>query len=716
MEVNPQHGPEQDNPDDGSAELLDADGSQADAHDRPGLLNEDRHTWFLPFTHCGTISYREAVLVMTKLTVAYWHFWDPRCSLRLVTAWNDGRLRVGFEATAEDSGSARQMLDWLGIAARAIHPRLGVGQPTDERPWPQPGKSHTTFTAEQTSHPLVVSSMSLPWCETCAYEGSWQLVIDILTPSSPFASTPGVSTSPPAGHRDRDPEGSNSGEADSPGGALARVTLHGQGASGEVIAALIAADTAADGRLNPRRCLTQDTPPVDTIIHSSLLGHLLAMPARVGRHLPAHQPTTPDDLFTRIDAAPTPHVLLVGASGQGKSTRMGHFGARALAANQTVVAVDVHDGDLLRRQYAAARAAGRPALYIDCSPGTGPQPVMRLADTPPGVSPEQHIETLWNMLRNDWWAALPEEHFGAVGEKVVRHALTIAVMDPAREFGLSHLPRLIDPAQVDFRDDVLGRLANAEITRGVRCDIMPMVTSRDPGNSSVWITSKTAPLSTPIVRGILEGTTNRVPLEEALARGWSIFLHAPASVFGEDAARLIVAVFLHRLWAAVRRDVPATAVTLLLDEWQKYASGLTGSLLAEGRKFGLRLIMANQNLAQLDPRLRESVLSNTGALACFRLGPVDAALVDGLFPTISVPTLQTLRPHNIALTTFDQDIVALGPPPLPEPDDQQPSWTQQLEEFWGGPEPEPHPSGHPALVPDEQPETADDGAAALGDC
>jgi type IV secretory pathway TraG/TraD family ATPase VirD4 len=214
-------------------------------------------------------------------------------------------------------------------------------------------------------------------------------------------------------------------------------------------------------------------------------------------------------------------------------------------------------------------------------------------------------------------------------------------MDPARAFGLSHLPKLIDPAQAAFRDDVLTRLANEEITRGVMYDIMPMVTSRDPGNSFVWITSKTAPLSTPMVRGILEGTNSRVPLEQALAGGWSLFLHAPTSAFGEDAARLIVAVFLHRLWAAVRRNVPAKAVTLLLDEWQKYASGLTGSMLAEARKFGMRLILANQNFAQLDPQLRESVLSNTGALACFRLGPIDAALVDGLFPTIAVHTLQT---------------------------------------------------------------------------
>ena len=153
---------------------------------------------------------------------------------------------------------------------------------------------------------------------------------------------------------------------------------------------------------------------------------------------------------------------------------------------------------------------------------------------------------------------------------------------------------------------------------------------------------------------------------------------------------------------------------LLLDEWQKYSSRLTGTMLAKSRKFNMRLILANQNFSQLEYRLRDSVLSNTGAVGCFRLGPADAVLIDGLFPTISVRTLQTLPPHTVALTTFDVDAVSSGPVPLKVPSDEPRAWAEQLKQFWGGAEP-PHarPARGQAGMPGPRPDQPA-GMPALG--
>jgi hypothetical protein len=73
--------------------------------------------WYLPVTHCGRLSYSDAVLGMGKLMDAYWYLWDPECSLRFVTAWKDGELRLGFEATAADPQRARRLLESLRAAA-----------------------------------------------------------------------------------------------------------------------------------------------------------------------------------------------------------------------------------------------------------------------------------------------------------------------------------------------------------------------------------------------------------------------------------------------------------------------------------------------------------------------------------------------------------------------------------------------------------------------
>jgi hypothetical protein len=223
-----------------------------------------------------------------------------------------------------------------------------------------------------------------------------------------------------------------------------------------------------------------------------------------------------------------------------------------------------------------------------------------------------------------------------------------------------HLARLIDPGEETFRRSVLTRVADEDLTRAVLSEIMPMVTSRQPDNAAVWISSKFGPLATPATRAILEGHTNRVPVEEAICRGWSLFVHAPAAGLGEDASRILVAALLHRVWGAMRRTPDMAPVTLILHEWQKYASHFTCVLLAEARKYGGRLVMANQNLAQLLSPVRETFLSNIGALAAYRVGPADASLLDGIFPTISTRTMQTLPRHTLALSTFDSDLVALA--------------------------------------------------------
>lgn len=91
-------------------------------------------------------------------------------------------------------------------------------------------------------------------------------------------------------------------------------------------------------------------------------------------------------------------------------------------------------------------------------------------------------------------------------------------------------------------------------------------------------------------------------------------------------------------------------------------------MLAEIRKFGVRMILANQSLSQLPPRVRGVALANVGTLVTFATGGPDAELLDPLFPTITSGVLQRLGRYNAAVTTRGRDLVVATPPPLPRPD------------------------------------------------
>jgi len=69
---------------------------------------------------------------------------------------------------------------------------------------------------------------------------------------------------------------------------------------------------------------------------------------------------------------------------------------------------------------------------------------------------------------------------------------------------------------------------------------------------------------------------------------------------------------------------------LYVDEFQNFTTDATASLLAESRKFGIRLILANQHLSQLaedgkkQDNIVHAVLGNVGNMVLFRLGAPDA--------------------------------------------------------------------------------------------
>ena len=137
------------------------------------------------------------------------------------------------------------------------------------------------------------------------------------------------------------------------------------------------------------------------------------------------------------------------------------------------------------------------------------------------------------------------------------------------------------------------------------------------------------------------------------------------------ARRALAALLLERLWAGARsRRDPSRPIEVFVDEWHKLPSPAIPQMLAEGRKFGIRLRLANQHLGQLSDAQREAVLANTGLIGTFRTSGADAGTLDRHFPTVRMATLQTLPRHTLAYTTGDVDgVIAMPQPPAADLDD-----------------------------------------------
>ncbi len=63
---------------------------------------------------------------------------------------------------------------------------------------------------------------------------------------------------------------------------------------------------------------------------------------------------------------------------------------------------------------------------------------------------------------------------------------------------------------------------------------------------------------------------------------------------------------------------------LYVDEFGSVATRFFISLLSEGRKFGISLVLANQFCDQIDVTILKAILGNVGTQIAFRLGQTDA--------------------------------------------------------------------------------------------
>lgn len=124
---------------------------------------------------------------------------------------------------------------------------------------------------------------------------------------------------------------------------------------------------------------------------------------------------------------------------------------------------------------------------------------------------------------------------------------------------------------------------------------------------------------------------------------------------GEDASgflgSLLLGGFQTAAYARAARPSDArTPFTLYVDEFPRFVTPSFAELLAESRKFGLGLVLANQHLGQLEGALRDALLGNAGTTIAFRLGADDAIRLEPEFaPEMRAGDLIALGRHEIAI-------------------------------------------------------------------
>ncbi len=355
-------------------------------------------------------------------------------------------------------------------------------------------------------------------------------------------------------------------------------------------------------------------------------------PAGAARTVEGPRPPRPAASFADLPA----HLAAFGATGSGKTSCLAEIGAEAICRGTSVVAVDLH-GDL-----APAIAARTPPelrdriLAIDVT--ERPVPGLDVLGSAQGRIDDRlaaHVVAALKRLSPDG----EEIYWGFRLERIFDSFVRIA-----QEEGGS----LVDLAELlsrpERREAARWSTRRAELAQFLE-EVEP-VARRQP--EILWAAG--ARLSkvvlVPALRELLAPEIPGWSLEPLRSDGRSLLLRLPFAEIGPEAAGLAASLLLGRLYLEVARaPSPTRPVLFLLDEAHALSPRLLTEIVTEGRKFGVRAVVATQYPGRFAREVEVAVAGSVGDYLCFRIPPASAASSArwlGLDPTTSAEALARL--------------------------------------------------------------------------
>jgi len=379
--------------------------------------------------------------------------------------------------------------------------------------------------------------------------------------------------------------------------------------------------------------------------------------------------TTPVRLTTEQR---TRHLHLVGASGTGKSTLLFNLIRQDLEAGEGLAVLDPH-GDLVEK-------------ILGVIPEHRMEDVVLLDPADEGYSIgfnllSAHSDLEKRLLASDLVSVF-QRLSTSWGDQMgsVLHNAILAFLESREGGTLADLRRfLIEPA---FRTQFLTTVSDPDL-RYYWTKAFPQLS----GNKSIGpvLTRLDTFLAPKPLRYMVSQRENRLDFADLMDRGKVFLAKLPQGLIGRENAFLLGSLLVSKFQqlAMSRQGQRAEArrpYWLYVDEFQQFITPSMAEILTGARKYRLGLILAHQELRQLerDREVAGAVLANAHTRVVFRVGDADAATLAAGFTHFTARDVQNLTTGQALCRVERADAEFNLTVPLPaEPDAEQAEATRQ---------------------------------------
>lgn len=375
------------------------------------------------------------------------------------------------------------------------------------------------------------------------------------------------------------------------------------------------------------------------------------------------------------------HLYCLGSTGTGKSTLLLNLLHQDMCGGGGVILIDPH-GDLADSARALVPAARRKDLiWSDLS---DPNSVLGLNILEgQGLQPELERNYVCNQLiglfKDVLYRGVPEA-FGPMFETYFRNALMLLMSGGGPEANLMDFERVFHDAV--YRRNLIANCPDHKV-REFWNDVAEKVTYTEISleNVAPYIACKLTQLTgNPLVRRMIGVRKSGLDLRSAMNDGGIVLIKLAKGLIGDYDATLIATLLTIRIAQVgmARATLPPERrcpIRVYIDEFQNCSGESLTAMLAESRKYGISLTLANQSLSQIDGRgthndAGEAALANAANLVVFRVGAPDAARLAPWFePEMNWQELCRLPDFQAAVRVLENGrpgparAIELAPPP-----------------------------------------------------
>lgn len=372
------------------------------------------------------------------------------------------------------------------------------------------------------------------------------------------------------------------------------------------------------------------------------------------------------------DAALARHVVVVGASGSGKSSWLADLAAQRIERGASVVVFDLQ-GDL-GPSIAARLTPPGLARLVGVDAAGPPERIVgvRLLQAETGQEREReaaHMVAALKRLTGDsgdvYW-----------GYRIERTFDSFVRLVQEEEGGLGDLYELLtDPRRRDA-----ARLATRLPAVAAFLDELPALLRRNAEFLAPAAGRVAKVALSPVALRLLDPSGPGLPVLALLRQGRSILWRLPFAEVGPETATFATTLIASHVYLGLAALGPPTdgpGVVIVLDEASAVSPRLLAELLAEGRKFGVGVVMATQYPGRLAPEARAAAEGAAGTHLVFRV-PAPVARFTAEWAGLdrsSEPMLEAL-PDGVAVLVRSGDDGGRGSISVPRgPSDEGRAWS-----------------------------------------